>query len=719
MSTNPLPLPQVKILIIDDEKGIRDSFKNYLEDCDFEIILAQNGQIGIDLIELENPDLVLTDLMMPQKNGFEVLDWIKQNKPELPVIGVSGAGMISDAVKAIHKGAWDYILKPVQDLEVILHAIEKSLERARLIRQNKVYQQELELKVEEKTKALKISQDRLTSIIKTIPDIIYRLSSEGTITYISDAIQLYGYVPEDLVGQNIYSIIHPEDGEKAMFHVDERRGKERNAGITEVRIFTKEQKLTFEKNGSSSIKLEDYLYFLIESEGVYDEGQPVYEIQGIARDITALKKERIEKQLAKEEALRYEIKAKNVIKTSQERFKNLLEASFDGIVIHKNGKFIEVNEGLLKLLNITSSKIEGQTLFDYLPKSEHELVFSNISQTENRLYETVVIPVGGKPIAVEAVGTSHTINGDSVRITGFRDITKQKEAEKIKSEFLKTLEKKVEERTYNLNEKNEKLKKTLKVLEATQEQLIQKEKMASLGNLVFGISHEVNTPLGICVTAASHLKEEAKKILELSKEKNLRKSMFDQFLEVTQESTRLVSENLDKAANLMQQFKKISIDSRSEEKSEFNLCRHIQLILSAYQEKMSIHQHQFVFQCPENLSLSSYSTAYTQLFTHLIDNSLLHGFQGKENRTITIHIVRTKSHIQIRYSDNGVGFQEAEIGKIFEPFYTTKRSSGCTGLGLHIISTTVALKLSGTIKCVQQETGGVEFQIDLPLFIDE
>ena len=704
----------VKILTIDDEKGIRQSFQHFLEDYDFDVKTAENGKEGIAMIQLEKPDLVLTDLMMPGVTGFDVLDWIKKHQPELPIIAISGAGMIGDAVNAIHKGAWDYILKPVHDLDILLHAVEKCLERARLLKENKNYQDALEHQVEQKTKALKISQERLGSIIRTIPDIIYRLTSEGNISYISNAIEKYGYSSKDLIGKNIYALVHPEDIEKAIFHIDERRTGLRKSPSIEIRLLTKEQQMFFASHDYSADTNINYHYFLVESEGVNESDSETLEIQGVARDITAFKKEKAGKILAEEEAVKYESHAKEVLKTSQERFRKLLEASFDGIVIHKNGELVEVNDGFCKLFNISSEQILGKSIFEFIPIKEHDRINSFIDNEVNQLYETIITPQKNKSIPVEVVEATHSFKGETVRIAGFRDITEKRETEKLKEEFLKTLEDKVEERTRSLNEKNKKLGKTLDMLEVTQKQLLQKEKMATVGSLVFGISHEVNTPLGISITAASHLKDETKKILELAKEQRLKKSTFNRFLEVAQESSRLVSTNLEKAADLIQQFKQISVDSTTEGLKHFDLHHHIQLILLAFQEKMLIGGHIFNFTCPENLIINSYSSSFTQIFTHLIENSLLHAFAKKRKGIINIVITSTASEIQILYSDNGKGVPENEVKKIFDPFYTTKRNIGYTGLGLHIISNTVALKLSGTIECIKGEEEGVKFKITLP-----
>lgn len=149
----------IKILTIDDEPYIRESIKSFLEDFGFDVITADDGRHGLQLFESQRPDLVLCDLRMPEMDGFEVLEAITKHSPETPIIVVSGAGNIQNMVEALRLGAWDYIIKPIQDLTVLFHAVDKGLERARLIREKNQYQQDLE----KATARLKTSLDTLAN----------------------------------------------------------------------------------------------------------------------------------------------------------------------------------------------------------------------------------------------------------------------------------------------------------------------------------------------------------------------------------------------------------------------------------------------------------------------------------------------------------------------------------------------------------------------------
>ncbi len=149
------------VLIIDDEESVRRSISAFLEDRGFTVLEAENGRIGLDVFRRAHPDVVLVDLRMPEVDGLEVLSTIKRESPETPTIVVSGAGVISDAAEALHRGAWDYVLKPIEDMAILLHAVEKVLERTLLIRENRKYQGQLEERVKARTAQLEAANAML------------------------------------------------------------------------------------------------------------------------------------------------------------------------------------------------------------------------------------------------------------------------------------------------------------------------------------------------------------------------------------------------------------------------------------------------------------------------------------------------------------------------------------------------------------------------------
>jgi signal transduction histidine kinase len=172
-----MPENLFKVLIVEDDKALRESLVDYLQDMEFEVLAAENGQEAIQILQEELPDLLLTDLRMPVLDGHEVLRFAGEVLPELPLIVISGTGYIQDVVRALKLGAWDYILKPIDDMSIISHTVHKALERARLIKENREYQQELERKVLERTQELELRQRELLESNKELANSKQRLEA--------------------------------------------------------------------------------------------------------------------------------------------------------------------------------------------------------------------------------------------------------------------------------------------------------------------------------------------------------------------------------------------------------------------------------------------------------------------------------------------------------------------------------------------------------------
>jgi len=206
------------ILTIDDEENIRDSFKMFLEDYDFQVLEATNGREGLKIFNREQADLVLCYLRMPEVYGLEVIEQIKQISPDTPIIVVSGTGIIGDAIEAIRRGAWNYILKPIQEMSILLHAINQAMERSRLIIENRKYQEHLEDEVTKRTHALqkavkelnlshlklKDSEKKYRVIFDNLQDVYIEVQLDGTIIEISPSIShMSRYCREDLLETDV------------------------------------------------------------------------------------------------------------------------------------------------------------------------------------------------------------------------------------------------------------------------------------------------------------------------------------------------------------------------------------------------------------------------------------------------------------------------------------------------------------------------------------
>lgn len=266
-----------------------------------------------------------------------------------------------------------------------------------------------------------------------------------------------------------------------------------------------------------------------------------------------------------------------------------------------------------------------------------------------------------------------------------------------------------------LEQKNVALTQTVKELQSAQEELVQKEKMASLGGLVAGIAHEINTPLGICVTAVSHLAEEHKLMLASYKQGDLTESALVEYFDETDQALKILSSNTQRSAELVRSFKQVAVDQSSNENRTLNIRHYLSEILLSLKPKLKRVKHEIEIDCPEDLVININAGAISQIFSNLIINSIIHGFDGIQQGKIQIKIYVKKHLLYIHYADDGNGLDEISLSKLFDPFYTTKRASGGSGLGTHLIFNLVSSSLKGTIKVKSEIGKGVAYLIKVPI----
>lgn len=391
---------QPVVLSIDDDQFVRESLANFLEDFGFTVLQAGDGEEGLEVFAANRPDMVLVDLRMPRMDGLQVLAKVRETSPETPIMVVSGAGDIRDVVEALRRGAWDYLIKPIQDMNILVHSVRTCLDRARLLRQNREYQQSLE--------------------------------------------------------------------------------------------------------------------------------------------------------------------------------------------------------------------------------------------------------------------------------------------------------------------------ESLDKLHRTQKEMIHSAKMAALGDLVAGVAHEVNTPIGVCVTASSFLAERTRQLRDLYEKGEMKRSDLEKYLALAEESSASVLTNLERAAELVQSFKKVAADQSSEEKRPFELKSYLEQILVSLRPQFKRTPHEVHMECPEGLTLDSYPGAIMQIMTNLVMNSLIHGFADGLPGEIFIKVEPAGDAVALSYRDTGVGMDKEQRERIYDPFYTTKRGSGGTGLGMNIVYNLVTQTLKGAILLETSPGQGAVFLLTLP-----
>ncbi|NOR34144.1 MAG: hypothetical protein GQ579_05640, partial [Bacteroidales bacterium] len=276
------------------------------------------------------------------------------------------------------------------------------------------------------------------------------------------------------------------------------------------------------------------------------------------------------------------------------------------------------------------------------------------------------------------------------------------------------LEQQVKDRTATIEAQKEELQLTLDQLKETQDQLIQSEKLAALGGLVAGVAHEINTPVGISVTAASSLMDETTQMAKLYKQNKISRSEFKEYLNTANQSARLILSNMERTANLIQSFKQVSVDQSTSQERKFKLKGYTEDVIRSLFSVLKNRKITIELDMDDDLELDSYPGTFSQIITNLVLNSLTHGYDEHDEGRIILLARIDENRLYFDYSDDGRGISKDNIGKIFEPFFTTNKKIG-TGLGMHIVYNLVTQKLNGTITCESEQNKGIKFRIEMPL----
>ena len=281
------------------------------------------------------------------------------------------------------------------------------------------------------------------------------------------------------------------------------------------------------------------------------------------------------------------------------------------------------------------------------------------------------------------------------------------------------LEERVESRTQNLNDVNYELKESIDTIKKTQSQLIQSEKMAALGGLVAGVAHEINTPIGLSVTGVTHLQDISVALKKLYNNNDMTQDDFEDYLDTNIQLCESIYINLKRGAELVASFKKVASDQSIEEKRSFRVKEYLEQVLISLRNKLKQTKINVDIICDDKLELFSDAGAIAQIITNLIMNSLIHGFNKGDKGKITLTVINENNKFIIIYADNGKGIDKETLPKVFDPFFTTNREAGGTGLGLNIIYNIVTSSLGGEISVESKVGIGTTFTIILPTFIDE
>ncbi len=292
-------IKKATILSIDDEASIRESFAAHLEDEGYHTLMAEDGSIGLEIFRREQPDLVLVDLRMKEVDGLEVLEQVVKEAPETPIIVVSGTGDIHDAIYALRLGAWNYLLKPIEDLSILTHAVERALERARLLKESLEHRQHLERTVAEKTRELRLSNEDLQREINERMKAEEKLAESNARLKISLKASNIGLWDWNLITNDVY--FSPEWKKQIGYENDEINNRyeewekrlhseDRDRVLSELKGYMDGKNLQYATEFRLRHKEGSYRWIFVRGEMLNDEAGNPSRMMGCHIDITERKK---------------------------------------------------------------------------------------------------------------------------------------------------------------------------------------------------------------------------------------------------------------------------------------------------------------------------------------------------------------------------------------------------------------------------------------------
>ncbi|MDA3850909.1 MAG: ATP-binding protein [Spirochaetaceae bacterium] len=287
-------------------------------------------------------------------------------------------------------------------------------------------------------------------------------------------------------------------------------------------------------------------------------------------------------------------------------------------------------------------------------------------------------------------------------------------AEKRNSELNSSLEKLVLDRT-------QELQNTLEQLQQTQDQMIQREKMSSLGDVVAGVAHELNSPLGVAILSSSYIDEQLEKLYQSMEREDLTRQELAETIKELRETSDKLDMNLNRTADLVKNFKQVAMDKNQRDIIEFDMCASIRSLLYSISSQFKRQNIRIIQHIPKSFQINSRPGELSQVISNILMNNVLHAFRkpfDKKEKMVTIAMTYNKHELTLRIRDNGIGMDEEKLKLIFDPFYTNHRETKGTGLGLNIVYLVVTEKLMGNINVDSSPGVGTEFIIRLPIYLE-
>lgn len=405
---------------------------------------------------------------------------------------------------------------------------------------------------------------------------------------------------------------------------------------------------------------------------------------------------------------------------SEARFKTLFDmAPLPLTVSDRDGRIMAANRALVHTFGNAATRLIGKRS-DEVPFWASPLERERIWQMyrdQGAVHGAIagVLLPDGSVGSVAIWSSSLTLDGNPAIIWALLDLTEELNAKRELKDLNFSLETRVRERSAELERANADLSAALQTLQHTQDELLASEKMASLGSLVAGIAHELNTPIGNSLLASTALRDRVHEFETHVAAGALRRSELTAHLEEVRMASELISGSLHKAAELISSFKQIAVDQTNDQRRAFDLRWAVQDTIATYMPRLRRVQCEVVLQIPEGLVFDSYPGGLYQILNNLINNAINHAFEQRHGGTITVRAEAVDDAIiELMFCDDGCGMTEDVLKRVFDPFYTTKMGQGGTGLGMNIVYNIVTGILGGRITIDSAPGVGTAVRMLLP-----
>ncbi|MBR7799073.1 sensor histidine kinase [Undibacterium fentianense] len=396
------------------------------------------------------------------------------------------------------------------------------------------------------------------------------------------------------------------------------------------------------------------------------------------------------------------------------------EASFSALFLSNplpsisgdiDGRLIDVNHAFVSSFGYSREQLIRQSVGDlglFVEDRERRSIAKRTLETGVVGYPVMLRLANGEIRHFLISTAAFELSGGWRFVASFLDQTDRLAAEQVQQNLNAELEQRVAVRTQELSE-------ALQSLQRTQGELVQSEKLASLGSMVAGIAHELNTPVGNALMVSSALVDQQVQF-ETGLESGLSRSALNHFLMSVRDSSDILSRNLRRTADLINSFKQVAVDQTSEQRRHFALHDVIHEVIVTQSPTLKKTTHRVLNEVPEGILMDSFPGPLEQVLMNLMNNALRHAFEGRVNGIMRLGAeLLDDEWVRIRFSDNGIGISEQHLQKIFDPFFTTKLGQGGSGLGLSIAYNIVTAMLGGRIEVRSQLGQGTEFVIEIPL----